>query len=55
MLDTFYLDGMLDSTCKKPITMIISESRKTILPILLQQFVLLSIAAVGQVKAFRHS
>ena len=29
----FYLDGLLDQTCKKPITMIISESRKAILPI----------------------
>ena len=51
MLDTFYVDGLVDHTCEKPITMIISESRKATLPILCQ-FVLLSIAAVGQVKDF---
>ena len=40
---------------KKPITMIISESRKVILPIFLCQFVSLSSAAVGQVKVLCHS
>ena len=34
MLDTFYLDGLLDQTCENPVTMIISESRKAIFPII---------------------
>ena len=51
MLDTFYLDDLLDQTCEKPITMIISESRKAILLIFVPIF-LLYIADVGQVKAF---
>ena len=55
MLDTFYLDGLFDQTCEKPITMIISESRKAILPVFLCQFISLSSAVVGQVKVLCHS
>ena len=33
MLDTFYLDRLLDQTCEQQITMIISVARKAILPI----------------------
>ena len=33
MMDTFYLDELLDQTCEKPITMKTSKSRKATLPI----------------------
>ena len=55
MLDTFCLDGLFDQGCEKPIAILISESRKAILPIFCANFVSLSSADVGQVKVLCHS
>ena len=52
MPDTVYLDRLLYETYEKAITMIISKSRKVVLPIFSCQFVLLLCATVGQINLF---
>ena len=54
MLDTFYLDGLLDKTCDNPITMLIFKSRKAILPIFCANWFYFQLQLLAKKKFFAN-